>query len=135
MARNKLLFHLPSIPPSLPPRVDASKMGLVCSVAFMGAPVIILEKLVGGEEAALAFTRLQQVIASGACEGDGKMATKEVRVQEKTCEYFDGTSFPVYIASSDDLDAVPLDNLPLVSRDVGSRKVEKEGVGPRILLG
>lgn len=109
--------------PSLPPlsllspslRVDASKMGLVCSVGFMGAPVILVEKLVGGEETVLAFTRLQQVMASGVCEGDGKTGTKEVRVQEKTCEYYDGTSFPTFIASSDDLSALPLDNLPLVS--------------------
>ena len=84
-------------------RVDPSKMGLFCGVAFMGAPVILVEKLVGGDEALLAFTRLQQLMASGVCEGGGKVGNERVTVIESTCSYFDGSSFPVYLAKDDDL--------------------------------
>jgi hypothetical protein len=85
-------------------------MGLVCCVAFMGAPVVILEKLVGGNESVLALRRLQQALASGVCEGDGKSSNPQVRVEEKICA---GTT--AYVANSEDLNSVSLDNLPLVS--------------------
>ena len=81
----------------------------------MGAPVVVIEKLVGGDETMLAFRRLQQAVASGVCEGGGKTGNELVRVEEKTCQYHDGTSFPTYVANSDDLSAVPLENVPLVS--------------------
>ena len=95
-------------------RVDGSSMGLVCGVGFMGAPVILVEKLVGGDETVLAFTRLQQVVASGVCEGNGDGKTEQVRVTKKMYEYFDGTSFPISLACDEDLRAISLDSVPLV---------------------
>lgn len=89
-------------------------MGLLCGVGFMGAPVIEVEKLMGGDETMLALLRLQQVLASGVCEGDGKKGSDQVRVTEHTCEYLDGTQFPTYLASEEDLGKVSTDNVPLV---------------------
>ncbi len=83
----------------------------------MGAPVILVEKLVGGGETLLAFTRLQQVLASGVCEEEGggaKTGNERVRVVEKVCQDYDHTSFPAYVADNGDLDNVSLDGLPLV---------------------
>ena len=80
----------------------------------MGAPVIQEEKLIGGEETMLAFTRLQQVLGSGVCEGGGKESNNQVKVEEKTCNYPDGTSFPVHLASNDDLKKIDMDTVPLV---------------------
>ena len=89
-------------------------MGLVCGVGFMGAPIILVEKLVGGQETALAFTRLRQAIASGAWEeGGGKVGTEQVRVTEKKCVYGED-AFPTYLADSEDLSKQSLENVPLV---------------------
>lgn len=100
-----------------PCRVDASTMGLVCGVAFMGAPVILQEKLVGEEEVLLAITRVRQVLASGVSEGEeGRERTGgegKVRITENTCRYSE-TSFPIYLANEEDLKRVPMDNIPLV---------------------
>ncbi len=85
-------------------------MGLVCGVGFMGAPAIIMEKLVGGEETMLALTRMEQVLASGVCGGGGGGG---VKVTEETCHYGD-VSFPVGVANNDDLANIPTDNIPLV---------------------
>lgn len=99
-----------------PCRVDPAEMGLVCCVAFMGAPVILEEKLVGGEETLLALTRLRQVLASGLCqEGErGGEGGCNVRVTEKTCQYSEDISFTMSLACEEDLKKVSLDNLPLV---------------------
>lgn len=81
----------------------------------MGAPVILIEKLVGGNETMLAYQRLQQLMASGVMNGgEGKKGTSLVKVSEKKCDYFDGTSFPICLADPDDLKKVSLDNIPLV---------------------
>ena len=96
-------------------------MGLVCGVAFMGAPIIVIEKLVGGDETLLALTRLQQVLASGVCGGgdhgnNGRTGNERVRVREETCTYFDGSSFPMYLADEDDLKKIDVasSDIPLV---------------------
>ncbi len=90
-------------------------MGVVCGVGFMGAPVIEIEKLVGGEETMLAYQRLQQLMASGVMnEGEGKKGNQSVNVLESKCDYFDGTSFPIYLASPEDLENISLENIPLV---------------------
>lgn len=105
-----------------PCRVDAATLGLVCGVAFMGAPVILEEKLVGGEEVLLALTRVRQALASGVCEG-GRGEEKEtgddggernVRITEKTCHYPGTKPFPTYLANEEDLKKISIDNVPLV---------------------
>ncbi len=95
-------------------RVDSSQMGSLCGIGFMGAPAVVLEKLIGGEETHLALTRLRQLLASGAT---GKTGDDRVRVSEKTCSYFDGSSFPTSMASEEDLKEIDLSfvGLPLVS--------------------
>ena len=101
-------------------RVDASEMGVVCGIGFMGAPSVLVEKLVGGEETFLALTRLRQLLASGAAEvGGAKVGNDKVRIIEKTCTYFDGSSFPTYMAEDADLKEVDLssEDIPLVSCD------------------
>ena len=110
-----------------PCRVEPSSMGLVCGVAYMGAPLAIEEKLVGEGDVVLALRRVQQVLAAGGgggvceeggcdggeggCDGVGG----KVKVTEKTCDYFGATSFPVTLADEDDLKKVSLENVPLVS--------------------
>ena len=97
-------------------------MGVVCGVGFMGAPVILIEKLVGGDETMLAYQRLQQLMASGlmsqqgggGAEGKATQGNQVVKVLEKKCYYFDGSSFPIYLASEEDLKKVSLENIPLV---------------------
>jgi len=99
-------------------RVDASEMGVVCGVGCMGAPSILIEKLVRGDEAFLALTRLRQLLASGAAKvGGSKTGNNKVRIVEKTCTYFDGSSFPTYMALDGDLKEVDLssEDIPLVS--------------------
>ena len=83
----------------------------------MGAPVILIEKLVGGDETHLALTRLQQVLASGVCDAEGgRKGNEKVRVKEETCNYFDGSSFCMYMAEEEDLKKVDTSsvNIPLV---------------------
>lgn len=95
-------------------------MGLLCGVAFMGAPVILIEKLVGGDETLLAFTRLQQLLGSGVCDAsvgnEGRTGNEKVRVKEETCTYFDGSSFPMCLAEEEDLKKIDVSssNIPLV---------------------
>ena len=65
-------------------RVDPSSVGLLSCAAFMGAPVIISEKLVAGVETSLALEALQRVLASGVCgEEEGRRGSESVRVRER----------------------------------------------------
>ena len=92
-------------------------MGVVCGAGFMGAPVILIEKLIGGDETLLALTRLRQLLASGAVEvGGGKTGNDRVKVTEETCNYFDGSSFPIHMAEEEDLKKIDFssDDIPLV---------------------
>ena len=100
-------------------RVDPAKMGSVCAVAFMGAPVILIEKLCNGEESLLALQRLRQVVASGVCEGEGggKVSGGGVEVVEKAVNYpGDSAPFPVWLAKDEDLQKIDINdpNIPQV---------------------
>ena len=65
-------------------RVDPSSVGLLSCAAFMGAPVIISEKLVAGVETSLALEALQRVLASGVCgQEEGRRGSESVRVRER----------------------------------------------------
>lgn len=48
-------------------RVKNEECGLLVAVAFMGAPVIISEKLVNGNETTLCIETMQRILASGRC--------------------------------------------------------------------
>lgn len=101
-------------------RVDPTKVGGVCGVAFMGAPVILIEKLCNGEETLLALQRLRQAIASGVCEGEGagRVSGGGVQVVEQTVSYpVDNSQFPVWLAKDDDLQKIDVSdpNIPQVS--------------------
>ena len=60
------------LPVSSDRRVDATRTGLLTSVAFMGAPAIQDEKLASGNETVLALRTLQQALACGVCRGEGE---------------------------------------------------------------
>ena len=101
-------------------RVDSSSMGMICGVALMGAPVILIEKLCSGNETLQSLERLRQVVASGVCEGDsaGKVGNDKVRVEEKTYSYpMDNSQFPVWLANEEDLKKIDFNDssLPAVS--------------------
>ena len=105
-------------------RVDPTSVGAVCCVAFMGAPVILIEKLCNGKETLLALQRLRQVVASGVCEGegDGRESGGGVDVEEKTISYpGDPTPFPVWLAKDEDLQKIDVNdpNIPQVCGQVG----------------
>lgn len=100
-------------------RVDPTKIGSVCGVAFMGAPVILIEKLCNGEESLLALQRLRQVVASGVYEGEGggRVSGGGVEVVEKAVPYpGDSAPFPVWLAKDEDLRKIDINNpnIPLV---------------------
>ena len=66
-------------------RVDSSSFGVAVTVAFMGAPVILSEKLVAGTETTLCLTTMQQILATGVCEaGDGKKEVEGVSLTTRT---------------------------------------------------
>ena len=77
----------------------------MCSVAFMGAPAISVEKPPNGQEISLALNRLERVLASGVCEGveGGKMSGGGVTVVEKQYTTFDGATFSAWVASDESL--------------------------------
>ena len=100
-------------------RVDSSSMGMLCGIALMGAPIILIEKLCSGEETLLSLKRLRQVVASGVCEGEsaGKVSNDKVHVEEKTYTYMDNSQFSVCLANEDDLEKIDFNDpqLPPVS--------------------
>lgn len=101
-------------------RVDAAAMGAVCGVAFMGAPIILIEKLSNGQEPLLALQRVRQVLASGVCEGEGagRVSGGGVEVVQKTCTYpVDNSQFPMWLAKDEDLQKIDVNDpkIPLVS--------------------
>ena len=64
-------------------RCAAETKGYSVAVAFMGAPTILVEKLINGGEAGAALHAMRQLIASGVCEpenGDGRVDHGVVRV-------------------------------------------------------
>ena len=66
-------------------RVDSSSFGVAVTVAFMGAPVILSEKLVAGTETTLCLTTVQQILATGVCEAeDGKKEVEGVSLTTRT---------------------------------------------------
>ena len=85
----------------------------------MGAPVILIEKLVSGGETLLSLQRLRQVVASGVCEGPGagRVSNDKVHIEEKTCTYVDNSQFPIWLAKDEDLQKIDVNDpsLPLVS--------------------
>lgn len=95
-----------------PCSVEASEMGLVCGVGYIGAPLVAEEKLVGEGEVLLALTRLRQALAGGVGTGGSE---GEVRTTEKKYEYPGTTPFPVELADEDDLKKISLEDVPLVS--------------------
>ena len=85
----------------------------------MGAPVIITEKLVSGNETRLAYEALQRVLVSGLYTGEGgeggegregreegKMGNERVRVREK--ELSGGKK--IWVADTDDLQKIDISN-------------------------
>ena len=52
---------------------------MAVTVAFMGAPVIMTEKLVAGTETPLCLTTMQQILATGVCEAEGGYYGKKER--------------------------------------------------------
>ena len=82
----------------------------------MGAPVIITEKLVSGNETRLAYEALQRVLVSGVYTGEGgeggegreegKMGNERVRVREK--ELSGGKK--IWVADTDDLQKIDISN-------------------------
>lgn len=94
-------------------------MGSVCTVAFMGAPVILIEKLCNGEESLLALQRLRQVVASGVCEGKGggRVSGGGVEVVEKAVHYpGESAPFPAWLAKDEDIRKIDINdpNIPQV---------------------
>ena len=92
-------------------RLKASEVGLVTCGAFMGAPVIISEKMVAGKETRLAVQALQRLLASGVYdtaagergwEEGGKRGNERVRVRERNI----GGGKKVWIAEPDDLEKI-----------------------------
>ena len=68
-------------------RSAAETKGCSVPIAFMGAPTILVEKLVSGGETHSALHALRQLIASGVCEpenGDGKKDHGVVKVTPNT---------------------------------------------------
>ena len=98
-------------------RVREEDRGLVCGMAFMGAPAILFEKLPGGQETRLALSALRRVLASGVCEGVecGKASSGGVEVVDKTYSWIDGSQFTAYIATNETLKNVDMTNVPNVS--------------------
>ena len=93
-------------------RLDASKMGKVCTCAIMGSPSAD-SKQQGNAGETLAIQRLQQVIA----------ARDKFEVNKKVVKSEDGSSFAAYIANADDLDKVSLHNVPTVSNCSGASMI------------
>ena len=94
---------------SPPSRVRPSDVGLLTGVAFMGAPVIITEKLVAGFETLLALDALQRVLVSGVYTGEGgeeegKRGNERVRVNN--CDIGGGNR--AWIAHSHDLATIDI---------------------------
>ena len=91
-------------------------MGLLTCVAFMGAPVVIAEKLESGKETPLALRFLQQALASGLYEDeseDGRKGNDRVRVSAQTL----ATGDQVWLANREDLEKIDISqeaNIPLV---------------------
>ena len=105
-------------PPGIlsPSRVDASKVGLVTCVAFMGAPAVLNEKLVSGTETLLALRTMQQVLASGVYAqegGEGKNGNDRVAISCQTLT----SGRQVWVANPEDLKKIDYNDkdIPLVS--------------------
>ena len=77
----------------------------------MGAPVIVTEKLVSGNETQVALEALQRVLVSGVYTGEGgeeegKRGSERVRVHEK--ELSGGKK--IWVADTDDLKKIDISN-------------------------
>ena len=89
-------------------RLDPASVGMLTCVAFMGAPLIVTEKLVSGTETQLALNAMQQVLVSGVYGGrlkDGRLGSEKVRVTRKQ---LDGGSSEAWIANSEDLKKIDI---------------------------
>ena len=94
-------------------RLKASDVGLVTCGAFMGAPMIIAEKMVAGNETQLALEALQRLLASGVYdvtsgergwEEGGRRGCEGVRVREREI----GGGKKAWIAEPDDLKKIDI---------------------------
>lgn len=83
-------------------------MGRLTCAAFMGAPLIISEKLVSGYETSLAFDALQRVLASGLYRdgNEGKRGNEHVKVTQRQ---LDGGN-QAWVADTDDLKKIDISN-------------------------
>lgn len=82
----------------------ADDQGLFCPVAFMGAPTIVNEKLVAGDETQLALQIMKQALASGLFgpgSDEGKSGNEKVSVKKHG---------DVWIASCDDLKKIDINS-------------------------
>lgn len=88
----------------------------------MGAPMIISEKMVAGNETRLAVEALQRVLASGVYSGEGgweeggRRGNERVRVEERDI----GGGKKVWIAKPDDLQKIDISDLEKIDQ-VSSR--------------
>lgn len=89
-------------------RLDPSSVGRLTCAAFMGAPLIISEKLVSGYETSLAFDALQRVLASGLYrEGnEGRKGNEHVKVTQR--QLSGGNQ--AWVADVDDLKKIDISN-------------------------
>ena len=79
-------------------------MGLLCSVAMMGAPAVINEKL-SSSETTVSLHELQRTLASGVCEVDeGKKGNEHVAVTCRTLI----TKDKVWVADEADLKKIDI---------------------------
>ena len=91
-------------------RVAPGTQGRVVPVAFMGAPIILVEKLVNGQEIPVALKAIQQVLASGMYsgdKGDGREGIGEIKVSPRPDQ--EG------IWMAEGYESVDVSNVPLVS--------------------
>ena len=95
-------------------RVKSPEMGLLCSLAMMGAPAVLSERLTSFETIT-ALHQLQRALASGVCEVDeGKKGNEHVAVTCRTLI----TGEDVWVADEADLkkiDIGPKADIPQVS--------------------
>ena len=94
----------------LTPRILPSEVGLITGAAFMGAPVIITEKLVSGNETQLAMEALQRVLVSGVYTGEGGEEGKRGSERVRVCEKELSGGKKVWVAETDDLKKIDISN-------------------------